>query len=102
MIHTMRISSHEQSIITTLAKQFFGTTSSVILFGSRVDDGKRGGDIDLLIQLREPVQEQYKKKLEFLAALKQAIGDQKIDVVVAAPSDSRGIVQQALATGIEL
>lgn len=98
----MRISPHERSIITSFAKQFFGTTSSVILFGSRVDDGKRGGDIDLLIQMSEPAGDQYRKKLEFLAALKQAIGDQKIDVVLAGPADTRGIVQQALATGIEL
>ncbi len=98
----MRLSLHERSTITTLAKRLFGTTSSVILFGSRVDDGKRGGDIDLLIQLNEPVADQYKRKLEFRAALKQAIGDQKIDVVLADPTDARGIVQQALATGVEL
>ncbi|SMP66149.1 Nucleotidyltransferase domain-containing protein [Desulfonatronum zhilinae] len=98
----MRLSPREQATISQLAKQFFGTSSSVILFGSRVDDCKRGGDIDLLIQLNEPVADQYKRKLQFRAALKHAIGDQKIDVVLADTTDARGIVQQALATGIEL
>ncbi|NWF66333.1 MAG: hypothetical protein HXX81_02580 [Campylobacterales bacterium] len=50
------------------------------LFGSRVDDNKRGGDIDLYIEL-DSFENIGKNKIEFLILLKRAIGEQKIDVV---------------------
>ena len=49
----------------------------VILFGSRVNDNKRGGDIDLYIK----AEYDFEKKIRFLAKLKSRIGDRKIDVV---------------------
>lgn len=52
----------------------------IYLFGSRVDDRRRGGDIDLYI--RTPQQKNLvRKKIDFLVKLKREIGEQKIDVV---------------------
>jgi len=52
----------------------------IYLFGSRVDDRRRGGDIDLYI--RTPEQKNLvRKKIDFLVKLKREIGEQKIDVV---------------------
>lgn len=53
---------------------------TVYLFGSRTDDLKRGGDIDLFIETSD-TSDLFTKKIRFLAKLKRAIGDQKIDVV---------------------
>jgi len=50
----------------------------VYLFGSRVDDTKKGGDIDLYLIVNKP---NLKKKLKFLAKIKKELGEQKIDVV---------------------
>jgi len=51
------------------------------LFGSRVDDEKRGGDIDLYIDSHDK-ENLVHKKLDFLVKLKREIGNQRIDVVL--------------------
>ncbi|MDQ7056988.1 MAG: nucleotidyltransferase domain-containing protein [Ghiorsea sp.] len=55
----------------------------VILFGSRADDQKKGGDIDLFIQPAEVMPNLFARKIQFLRALKNKIGEQKIDLVLA-------------------
>ena len=39
----------QQTAIRTTVAETFGEEANIWLFGSRVDDNKRGGDIDLLI-----------------------------------------------------
>ena len=58
----------------------FGDNAAVFLFGSRVDDSKKGGDIDLFIRTANK-DGLFEKKIRFLARLKRQIGEQKIDVV---------------------
>jgi predicted nucleotidyltransferase len=45
----LRISDYEKEIIVKTAKDIFGNNTKVYLFGSRVYDDKKGGDIDLYI-----------------------------------------------------
>jgi len=52
----------------------------IYLFGSRLDDEKRGGDIDLYLSVKEK-DALVRKKVDFLVKLKREIGLQKIDVV---------------------
>ena len=58
--------------------------SELFLFGSRVDPKKKGGDIDLLL-----VTDEYTKlkmnelRLYLKALLREAAGDQKVDLSVA-------------------
>jgi predicted nucleotidyltransferase len=75
----MRLTEFEISTIKTLAKEIFGKDASVSLFGSRVNDQMKGGDIDLFISNAD--EHSLKKKVVFLAEIKKRIGDQKIDVV---------------------
>ena len=44
----MRLSSKEINIIKNQVNKIFGD-SKIILFGSRINDNKNGGDIDLFI-----------------------------------------------------
>lgn len=96
----MRLTMFEITTIQRNAANIFGDAVRVYLFGSRVDDTKKGGDIDLYI-IPENKEYLLEKKIKFLNALNSALGEQKIDVVIA-KDPSRAIEKQAIATGIEL
>lgn len=72
----------------------------VYLFGSRVDDDKKGGDIDLYLVLEEKT-DLFRKKLKFLAKIKRILGEQKIDIVFNL-DDTRLIEKEAKQWGIKL
>ena len=80
----MRIKKNEIEAIKNVANVVFGPGTIVQLFGSRVNDSLKGGDIDLLIHSNHQLSstEQYRFKIKFLVQLKKAIGDQKIDVLL--------------------
>ena len=46
----MRISSEIKVQLIETAKKFFGDNCRVYLFGSRIDNSKNGGDIDIFIE----------------------------------------------------
>lgn len=46
----MRLTSNEVEIILHSAREIYGEGVRVYLFGSRTDDARRGGDIDLLVR----------------------------------------------------
>ncbi|MBC8186514.1 nucleotidyltransferase domain-containing protein [candidate division KSB1 bacterium] len=75
----MRLKQFEIDAIKSSLKQF-DNNAKVYLFGSRIDDSKRGGDIDLLI-ISDKID--FDKKLKLLIKIKQLIAEQKIDLVVA-------------------
>ena len=83
----MRLTHEEIATIKAMAIKHFGQDAIVLLFGSRVDDSKRGGDIDLLIQTsKDKPAEMVRSEIAFLADLKVELGDQKIDVVLDYPA----------------
>ena len=50
----MRLSPEQTRVILQCVRQQFGVDAGVMLFGSRLDDGARGGDIDLLAESLSP------------------------------------------------
>ena len=99
----MRITNQDRKSIVTMTHQYFDENAEVYLFGSRVDDCKKGGDIDLYITLehKNTAEQMFEKKIKFLVALERLIGDQKVDVVIATDK-SRPIEKEAMRTGIKL
>ena len=97
----MRLAPEQIASIRRAAEDAFGAETRVTLFGSRVDDNKRGGDIDLLIQPTR-IDQPLVRKLRFLGLLERDLGERKIDVVIELPHDSRPIVQVAHETGVVL
>ena len=95
----MRLTKKEIDLIKRAFQESF-KDGKIYLFGSRVDDSQKGGDIDLYIvstitnNLREA-------KGRFLFKLYEYIGEQKIDIVIA-KDKNRLIEQEALKFGIEL
>ena len=47
----MRLTPTQATIIREAVHRHFGEDADVRLFGSRTDDSKRGGDIDLYLSL---------------------------------------------------
>lgn len=80
----MRLSQDQQKIIVSTARKHFGSNVHVRLFGSRVDDRKKGGDIDLLISA-DNEKMVFTNKILFLVELKIQLGERKIDVIFEKP-----------------
>ncbi len=100
----MRLTALEQSIIREKTREVFGDGVSVFLFGSRTDDSKKGGDIDLFIEGDE-IKESVKKKITLMTELQFRLGERKIDIVTSESSDTEEvplIVKIARETGIKL
>ena len=96
----VRLSAEAIKIIKEKAKEIFGKDVRVVLFGSRVNEKARGGDIDLYIMVTDK-NDLFNKKLRFLADVKRKIGSQKIDVIFN--KDKKRIVEhEALKKGITL
>ena len=100
---TMRLSQQAQQIIRNTVREVFGAAADVKLFGSRINDAARGGDIDLLVELPAITADIERKTMQLTARLQLRIGDQPIDVLVIDPSTTRqAIHEQASITGIKL
>ena len=76
----MRLQSKEIQTIIQIAKDIYGETVQVYLFGSRLNDEKRGGDIDLLVRSTGE-KKGVLARIRMTARLKLHLGDQKIDVI---------------------
>ena len=98
----MRLSNQEIKSIKEAFKEVFGD-GKIFLFGSRIDDSKKGGDIDLYIQPKYTLDTKkiLDKKIKFKLALYDKIGEQKIDVIISKDKNS-SIEKEALQTGILL
>ncbi len=95
----MRLSS---KYIDTIKKYFyeFFKEGDIYLFGSRVDDSKKGGDIDLYLVLKSH-KNLFEKKIKFLSRIKKELGEQKIDIVFNL-DNTRLIEKEALKWGVKL
>lgn len=99
----MRLTQHQIHAIREAVAEVFGSQAQVWLFGSRVDDNKRGGDIDLLIRPAPgAADELLRRKIRLLGLLERALGERKIDIVIEQPADTRPIVRVARETGVRL
>ena len=72
--------------------------NSAVRFGSRADDSKKGGDIDLLILSKSLT---YGDKLKIKQMLFEKMEEQKIDLVIASDA-SQPFVRLALEQGVRL
>ncbi len=97
---TLRITLFEAEAIVQSSQRIFGSGARVFLFGSRVDDTLKGGDIDLYIEVDDDT-DLLEKKLKLLVLLEKKLGVQKIDIVFQKDVE-RNIEKEALNKGVEL
>jgi predicted nucleotidyltransferase len=97
---TMRLTPNEQDIIKRAAWQHFN--APVRLFGSRLDDQKKGGDIDLYIESAHIGADAFERELAMTATLWAALGERKIDIVLNNGQHHLPIYERAKAEGVYL
>lgn len=99
----MRLSTREIAAIGEAARDCFAPDSVVRLFGSRLEDARRGGDIDLLVETPKALspRELVECRSRFVARLYRLIGEQRIDVLVVAAdaADDRPVIAVARREG---
>ena len=93
----MRLANKEQLVIRDAIHQA-DADAIIYLFGSRVDDTAKGGDIDLLVLSRKI---NLMTKLEILAQLHQKLGERKIDIAVYSDT-TRPFPRMVMQTGVLL
>lgn len=100
----MRLTKRQASVIKQTIIRFFGEDALIFLFGSRIDDDKRGGDIDLYVECPSlTADDLVDAKISALVELKKELGEQKIDLLVnTGEGPSLPIFEIARQQGISL
>ncbi len=75
-----------QAICDVFVEMVGAVPASLWLFGSRVDTEKRGGDIDLFLELAGSVDNVAALVRKIRVALYDRIGERKIDLVIKTPA----------------
>jgi predicted nucleotidyltransferase len=95
----MRITENEKNVIINAVKSA-DPGAKVWLFGSRTDDSKKGGDIDIAI-FSEKISRDVMQEIKVRRFICDRIGEQKIDIVTS--SDGKeAFFRLAVEEGIEL
>ena len=102
----MRLSAVERSAVERASRETLPAGTRVLLFGSRLDDSRHGGDIDLLVELPAPLSadDTVDRRTRFTARLYRLLEERRIDVVMTNQGwqDRRAVVMAARQQGIEL
>lgn len=99
----MRLNTVAQKIIKAEVADLLGPGNIVRLFGSRVDDNQRGGDIDLLIESAVPVENKVETECKLAARLYIKLGGRKVDVLIIDEfTPLMPVHQQAIEHGVIL
>ena len=76
----MRLSDKEQFVIISSINESFQEVDKIILFGSRMDDNAKGGDIDLLVVSED--KDGFQSKLDSVSKIQLKLGEQRVDLLV--------------------
>jgi predicted nucleotidyltransferase len=99
----MRLSEDERRIVCETVEQRFGPKASVLLFGSRADDSRRGGDVDLLVEVPMAPDDPLTAAVGLEIDVMRRLGERRIDVLLAYPGcNERPIHRIARRTGLPL
>lgn len=94
----MRLTPAQIDAIKTTAQAVLGESVQVTLFGSRVHDGQKGGDVDLYV---ETTQVDMMKKIRCKVSLQDQL-DMPVDLIVKPFGDRSPIALIAKQEGIRL
>ena len=96
----MRLSNQTISILKETISRYI-KDPKIILFGSRVDDDKKGGDIDILVETKEDIT--IKTQIKILAECEIKGIYRKVDMIFKTPfKKEQSIFKTAIKEGIIL
>uniref|UniRef100_A0A7C3LYI8 Nucleotidyltransferase domain-containing protein n=1 Tax=Leptospirillum ferriphilum TaxID=178606 RepID=A0A7C3LYI8_9BACT len=99
----MRIDPKTCSIIKKTVIDELGSGTVIRLFGSRADDRKRGGDIDLHLEPEHPVRDRIRTECLLAARLFVRLGGRQVDLLIRNPRTSvRPVDEEAHRHGVVL
>lgn len=94
----MRLTPQQAQLISQNVHRYLGENARMWLYGSRLSDRKRGGDLDLYVEADpHPLMDELRCKIQLEEVL-----DLPVDLVVRAPGDQGPIANIAKAEGIAL
>lgn len=76
-------------IILGTTRALLGDGARVTLFGSRVDDRLKGGDVDLMVEVSQPIDEPALLSARLASRVSRAMDGRRVDVVLKAPNLQR-------------
>jgi len=99
----MRLTKDQRQQIKEATSDLFGQSVEVILFGSRVDDNRRGGDIDIMVRTNGPVERPAVMSAKLATRLSRLLDGRNVDVVIQSDTlEHLPIHDVAERTGIRL
>jgi hypothetical protein len=82
----MRLTDYQIQAIRQLAREVAGDQVRVRVFGSRLDDTAHGGDLDLMLELPEPVEDPALMAARMAAKVSRSMSGRRVDVLLSAPN----------------
>jgi predicted nucleotidyltransferase len=99
----MRISLQQQQAIKRLILEMAGANAITTVFGSRIDDDQRGGDLDLMVELPHAADNPAWFAAKLSAKISRLVGGRRVDVILLAPNlKTLPIHEHAKSTGKQL
>lgn len=91
----MRLTQSQIAVIREIVAEVAGSDATVRLFGSRLDDAAKGGDVDLMVEVPHPVEEPAPLAARIAGRISRTMAGRKVDVVISAPNLMRLPIHEA-------
>jgi len=99
----MRIQPEARKVLIQSVRRVAPDAKTIRLFGSRLDDNLKGGDIDLMVEFDHPVQHPAMLSAQIAVQASRALAGRNVDVVLKAPNLKEcSIHRVAMTTGVAL
>ena len=85
----MRLTNQQIAAIRAIVEEEAGSSARTLVFGSRLHDQLRGGDVDLLVTVDDPEPNPAWLVARLEARISRSLGGRSVDVVLAAPNLQR-------------
>jgi predicted nucleotidyltransferase len=99
----MRLTPEAIAIIVETVKTRLGEEAQVRLFGSRLDDSAKGGDIDLHVSVNKPLPDWVWETAQLASRLERLLDGRKVDVrLIDSSQEALPIDRIAMQEGVLL